>query len=63
MVLLDTAAHPLEAHVKSSGALLAHAANEDYVGGRAVGLNWGGRLQVDHSNEGCTDGNSLLAVE
>ena len=63
LVLFDAAAHPVEAHVKSLGALPAHFAGEDAVGGRTVGLDWGGRLQVSHFDEGRADGNSLLAVE
>ena len=63
LVLLDAAAHPVEAHVKSFGALLAHVAGEDDVGGHAVGLDWGGCLRVAHFDEGRADGNNLLAVE
>ena len=63
MVLLDAAAHPVEAHVKSFGALLAHVASEDAVGGRAVSLDWGGQLRVANFDEGHADGNILLAVE
>ena len=58
LVLLDAAAHPAEAHVKSFGALLAHVAGEDAVGGRAVGLDLGGRLQVAQFDEGRVDGNA-----
>ena len=63
LVLLYAAAHPVEAHVKIFGALPAHVAGEDAVGGRAVGLYWGGRLRVAHFDEGRADENSLLAVE
>ena len=48
LVLLDAAAHPVETHVKIFGALLAHVSGEDAVGGCAVGLDWGGRLRVEH---------------
>ena len=63
LISIDAAAHPVESHVKGLGAFLAHVAGEDSVVGRAFGLDWGGRLQVDHFDEGCADGNSLLAVE
>ena len=63
LILLDAAAHPVETHVKGFGALLAHVAGEDAVGGRAVGLDWDGRLRVAHFDEIYADGNSLLAVE
>ena len=63
LVLLDVVEHPVEAHVKSFGALPAHVAGEYFVGGCADGLDWGGRFQVDHFDEGRADGNSLLAVE
>ena len=33
------------------------------MGGRAVGLDWGGRLWVAHFDEGRADGKSLLDVE
>ena len=59
LVLLDAAAHPVEAHVKIFGSLPAHVA----LGGRAVGLDWDGRLRVAHFKEVRADGNSLLAVE
>ena len=62
-IFLDAAAHPVESHVKGLVELLAHVAGEDAVGGCAVGLDRGGRLQVAHFDEGCADGNSLLAVE
>ena len=63
LVLLDAAAHTVEMNVKIFGVLLAHVAVKDAMGGRAVGLDWGGRLQVTHFDEGRADGNSLLAVE
>ena len=63
LVLLDTASHPVEGHVKSFGALPAHVAGEDAVGVRAVGFDWGWQLRVEHFDEGHADGNSLLAVE
>ena len=63
LIWLDAAAHPVESHVKGLGAFPAHVAGEDSVGGRAVGLDWGGRLRVAHFDEGCADGNSLLVVE
>ena len=62
LILLDAAAHPVETHVKGFGALLAHVDGEDTVGGRAVGFDRGVRLQVAHFDEGCADGNILLAV-
>ena len=48
LVLFDAAAHPLETNVKSLGALLEHVVGEDYVGGRTVGIDWGGQLRVAH---------------
>ena len=63
LVLLDVAAHPVEAHVKSFGALTAHVAGEYSVVGRAVGNDWGGWLRVAHFDEVCVDSNSLMAVE
>ena len=63
LVLFDAAAHPVETHVKSFGEIPAHVAGEDSVGGRAVSLDWGGRLRVAHFDEGRVDGNSLLDVE
>ena len=63
LVLLDAAAHPVEAHVKIFGALPAHVAGDDVVGFCAVGLDRGGRLQVAHFDEERADGNSLLAIE
>ena len=53
----------MESHVKFLGAFTVHVASEDAVGGRAISLDKGGRLRVAHFNEGCADGNSLLAVE
>ena len=63
LILLDAAAHPVETHVKRFGVLPAHVSGEDAVGGCAVGLDWGGRLRVDHFNEVHADGNSLMAIE
>ena len=63
LVLLDAAAHLSETYVKGFGALPAHVADEDAVGGCAVGFDWGGRLWVAHFEEGRVDGNILLAVE
>ena len=63
LVLLDVEAHPVELHVKIFGALTAHVTGEHAVGGRAVGLDWGGRLRVAHFDEGRADGNIILAVE
>ena len=63
MVLFDASVYPVEAHVKSFGALPAHVASEDFVGCRAVSINWVGRLRVAHFNKGRADRNSLLAVE
>ena len=53
----------METYVKSFGALPAHVAGEDAVGGRAVGFDLGGRLRVAHFDEGRADVKSLLAVE
>ena len=53
----------MESHVKGLGKLLAHVDGKDAVGGRAVGLDRGGRLRVSHFGEGCADGNGLLDVE
>ena len=63
LILFDLSAHPVESHVKGLGEFPAHVAGEDDVGGCAVGLDRGGRLQVSHFDEGCAYGNSLLAVE
>ena len=63
LVLFNEAAHPLETHVKNLGALPAHVADEGAVGGRDIGLDWGGRLRVAHFYEDRADGNSLLDVE
>ena len=63
LILFDAATHPVESHVKGLGALLAHVAGDDAVGGCAVDIDQGGRLWVDHLGEGCVDGNGLLAVE
>ena len=63
LVLFDESAHQAETQVKILGALQAHVASEDAVGGRAGGLDWGGRLRVAHFDEGHSDGNFLLAVE
>ena len=63
LILLNAAAHPVETYVIGFGALLAHVAGEDDVGGRAVGFDRGGQLQVAHLDEGCEDGNSLIDVE
>ena len=62
-ILFDSAAHPVESHVKGLGAFPAHVAGEDAVGGRDVGLDRGGRLRVTHIGEGSADGEGLLAVE
>ena len=63
LVLIDVTAHPVETHVKIFGALLAHVAGEDAVGGRAVGFDWGGRMRVAHFNKGRADGNNLLEIQ
>ena len=57
------AAHPVETNFKGFEALPAHFSGEDAVGRCAVGFYWSGRLRVDHFDEGCADGNSLLVVE
>ena len=59
LVMFYAAAHPVEAHVKIFGALLAHVAGEDAVVNRAVGFDWGRRLWVANFDEGRVDGNSL----
>ena len=61
--MFDTAAHPVESHVKGLRSFPAHVAGEDDVGGCAVGIDRGGWLRVAHLGEGCADGNGLLAVE
>ena len=43
LVLLDAAAHPVEAYIKIFEALPAHVAGEDAVGSCAISLDWGGR--------------------
>ena len=63
LILLDAPANPVEVHVKGFGALLAHVAGEDAIGGCSVGFDCYGRLRVVHFDEGCADENSLLAVE
>ena len=63
LILLDAAPHPVEMHVKGFGALLAHVAGEDSVGGRSIGFDRGGRLRVAHFDDGYAEGKSLLAVE
>ena len=63
LVVLDVEVHTVETHVKVFRAPPVHVAGEDAVGGRAVGFDWGGRLRVAHFDEGCADGNILLAVE
>ena len=62
-ILLYAEAHPLESLVKGLGAFPAHVSSEYSVEGRDVALDRGGQLQVAHFDEGCADGNSLLAVE
>ena len=63
LIFFDWVAHPVELHVKGLGAFLAHVAGWDAVRGRAVGLDRGGRLRVEHISEGSEDGDGLLAVE
>ena len=63
LVFIYAAVHPVESHVKGLGEFPAHVAGEDALGGCVVGLDRGGRLRVAHLDEGCADGNSLLAVE
>ena len=63
LILFNSAAHPVESHVKGLGVFPAHVAGDDAVGGRSVGFDWGGRLRVAHLSEGSADGDSLLAVE
>ena len=61
--MFDLSAHPVELYVKGLGEFPAHVSGEDAVGGRAVGLDWGGRLRVAHIGECCADGDGLLAIE
>ena len=61
--MFDSAAYPVESHVKGLVAFPAHVAGGDAVGVRAVGLDRGGRLRVAHLGEGSADGGGLLAVE
>ena len=63
LFLLDATSHPVEAHVKVFGTFPAHFSSKDSVGGCIVSLDWGGRLRVDHFNQGRADGNSLLTFE
>ena len=63
LILFGSAAHPVKSHVEGIGAFPGHVAWEDAVGGRSVGLDWGGRLRVAHFGEGRADGNILLALE
>ena len=63
LILLDVTPHPVELHVKCFGAFTAHVDGEDAMGGFAVIFDCRGRLRMSHFNQGCADGNSLLAVE
>ena len=63
LILLDAAAHPVETHAKGFGALPAHVAGENDVGGCAVVFDRGRQLRVSHFNEGRADGNNLLTDE
>ena len=63
LILLDSAAHPVELHARGLGALPAHVVSEDALGGHAVSLDRCGWLQVDHLGEGSAYGHGLLAVE
>ena len=49
--MFDAEAHPVETHVKSLGALPEHVAGKYSVGGRTVGLDWGGWLWVAYFYE------------
>ena len=62
-IFLDAAAHLDESYIKVLGDFTVHVAGEYVIGGCAVGLDRGGRLRVAHFDEGCADGNILLAVE
>ena len=61
--LVGVTPHPVEAYVKCFGAFPAYVAGEDAMGFFAVGFYWSGRLRMAHFNQGCADGNSMLAVE
>ena len=61
--LLDATPHPVEVHVKCHGAFMAHVSGDDAMEGFAVSFDWSGSLRMSHFNQGCADGNSLLAVE
>ena len=60
---LDVTLHPVEAHDKCFGAILAHADSADSVGGFVVIFDLSGRLRMAYFNQGRADGNSLLAFE
>ena len=63
LFLLDATPHPVEAHVKCFGAFPAHVSVEYALGGFTVSFDWSGRLRMDHFNQCCAYGNSLLAIE
>ena len=63
LFLFDAASYPVEVQVQVFGAFPAHVSGEDAVGGFVVSINWGGRLRMDHSNQGRVDGNRFMAVE
>ena len=62
-ILFDSAAYPVESHVKGLRVFPEHVAGEDAIGGRPVVLYWGGRLHVAHLGEGSADEDGLLDVE
>ena len=63
LILFNFSAHPVGLHVKGLGEFPANFAGEDDVGGRAVGLDWGGQLRVAHRCEGSAGGDGLLSIE
>ena len=63
LILLDSAVHPVDLHVKGLGEFPAHVAGEDAVEGRAVSLDRGEQLRVAHLGEGSADEDVLLVVE
>ena len=61
--MFDSAAYPVELHVKGLRVFPERVAGEDAIGGLPVGLYWGGRLHVAHLGEGSADEDVLLVVE
>ena len=63
LFLLDSTSHPVEAYAKLFGAFPEHVSSEDAVVGCNASLDRSRRLRMEHFNQVCADGNSLLAVE